>query len=183
MVPWNYPLEMAMWKLAPALVTGNSVVLKPAEESPLSVLRLAELADEAGLPPGVLNVVTGDGPVAGRALGLHPDVDVLAFTGSTPVGKMFLEYAGSSNMKQVWLECGGKSANVVLDRNTDLDAVADGVCFGIFTNGGQVCSANSRLVVHRSVKDKLLEKVARASKCHPARRPAGPGHGDGAPRQ
>ena len=167
-VPWNYPLEMAMWKLAPALVTGNSVVLKPAEESPLSVLRLAELAADAGLPPGVLNVVTGDGPVAGRALGLHPDVDALAFTGSTPVGKLFLEYAGASNMKQVWLECGGKSANVVLDRNADLDAVADGVCFGIFTNGGQVCSANSRLVVHRSVKDKLLEKVLeRASAIRP----------------
>jgi gamma-glutamyl-gamma-aminobutyraldehyde dehydrogenase len=158
-VPWNYPLEMAMWKLAPALVTGNSVVLKPAEESPLSALRLAELADEAGLPPGVLNVVTGDGPVAGKALGLHPDVDAVAFTGSTPVGKLFLQYAGASNMKQVWLECGGKSANVVLDRNADLDAVADGVCFGVFTNAGQVCSANSRLVVHRSVKEELLERV------------------------
>jgi gamma-glutamyl-gamma-aminobutyraldehyde dehydrogenase len=158
-VPWNYPLEMAMWKLAPALVTGNSAVLKPAEESPLSALRLAELADEAGLPPGVLNVVTGDGPVAGKALGLHPDVDVVTFTGSTPVGKLFLEYAGRSNMKQVWLECGGKSANVVLDKNADLDAVADGVCLGIFTHAGQVCSANSRLVVHRSVKDELLAKV------------------------
>ncbi|TDD71379.1 aldehyde dehydrogenase family protein [Jiangella aurantiaca] len=167
-VPWNYPLEMAMWKLAPALVTGNAVVLKPAEESPLSALRLAELADQAGLPPGVLNVVTGDGPVAGKALGLHPDVDAVTFTGSTPVGKLFLEYAGRSNMKQVWLECGGKSANVVLDCNADLDAVANGVCFGIFTNAGQVCSANSRLVVHRSVKDELLaEVVKRAAKIRP----------------
>lgn len=167
-VPWNYPLEMAMWKLAPALVTGNSVVLKPAEESPLSALRLAELADEAGLPPGALNVVTGDGPVAGKALGQHPDVDAVTFTGSTPVGKLFLEYAGRSNMKQVWLECGGKSANVVLDRNADLDAVADGVCFGIFANAGQVCSANSRLVVHRSVKNELLAKVVeRAAKIRP----------------
>lgn len=167
-VPWNYPLEMAMWKLAPALVTGNSVVLKPAEESPLSVLRLAELAAEAGLPAGVLNVVTGEGPVAGRALGRHADVDAVTFTGSTPVGKLFLEYAGASNMKQVWLECGGKSANVVLDRTADLDAVADGVCGGIFTNGGQVCSANSRLVVHRSVRQELVDRVVdRARKIRP----------------
>ena len=158
-VPWNYPLEMAIWKLAPALVTGNSVVLKPAEESPLSALRLAELAVEAGLPPGVLNVLPGAGPVAGRALGLHPDVDVVTFTGSTPVGKLFLEYSGQSNMKQVWLECGGKSANIVLADASDLDAVADGVCAGIFTNQGQVCSANSRLLVQRSIKDALLEKV------------------------
>jgi gamma-glutamyl-gamma-aminobutyraldehyde dehydrogenase len=167
-VPWNYPLEMAVWKLAPALVTGNSVVLKPAEESPLSALRLAELAVEAGLPAGVLNVVPGAGPVAGRALGEHPDVDTVAFTGSTPVGKLFLEYAGRSNMKQVWLECGGKSANLVLDSAADLDAVAEGVCRGIFTNQGQVCSANSRLLVQRSLKDDLLERVlARASAITP----------------
>jgi gamma-glutamyl-gamma-aminobutyraldehyde dehydrogenase len=167
-VPWNYPLEMAVWKLAPALVTGNSVVLKPAEESPLSALRLAELAVEAGLPAGVLNVVPGVGPVAGRALGEHPDVDAVAFTGSTPVGKLFLEYAGRSNMKQVWLECGGKSANLVLDSAADLDAVAEGVCRGIFTNQGQVCSANSRLLVQRSLKDDLLERVlARASAITP----------------
>jgi gamma-glutamyl-gamma-aminobutyraldehyde dehydrogenase len=167
-VPWNYPLEMAVWKLAPALVTGNSVVLKPAEESPLSALRLAELGVEAGLPAGVLNVVPGAGPVAGRALGEHPDVDTVAFTGSTPVGKLFLEYAGRSNMKQVWLECGGKSANLVLDSAADLDAVAEGVCRGIFTNQGQVCSANSRLLVQRSLKDDLLERVlARASAITP----------------
>jgi gamma-glutamyl-gamma-aminobutyraldehyde dehydrogenase len=167
-VPWNYPLEMAVWKLAPALVTGNSVVLKPAEESPLSALRLAELGVEAGLPAGVLNVVPGAGPVAGRALGEHPDVDAVAFTGSTPVGKLFLEYAGRSNMKQVWLECGGKSANLVLDSAADLDAVAEGVCRGIFTNQGQVCSANSRLLVQRSLKDDLLERVlARASAITP----------------
>jgi gamma-glutamyl-gamma-aminobutyraldehyde dehydrogenase len=134
-------------------------VLKPSEESPLSALRLAELAAEAGLPDGVLNVVPGAGEVAGRALGLHPDVDALAFTGSTAVGKLFLQYSGQSNMKAVWLECGGKSANVVLAGAQDLDAVADGVCAGIFTNQGQVCSANSRLVVERSVKDALLAKV------------------------
>jgi gamma-glutamyl-gamma-aminobutyraldehyde dehydrogenase len=158
-VPWNYPLETAMWKLAPALAAGNSVVLKPSEETPLSVLRLAELAAEAGLPDGVLNVVPGRGEVAGRALGLHPDVDAVAFTGSTEVGKLFQTYSGASNLKPVWLECGGKSANLVLAGAGDLDAVADGVCAGIFTNQGQVCSANSRLVVERSVKDRLLERV------------------------
>jgi gamma-glutamyl-gamma-aminobutyraldehyde dehydrogenase len=158
-VPWNYPLETAVWKLAPALAAGNSVVLKPAEESPLSALRLAELAAEAGLPDGVLNVVPGTGPLAGQALGRHPDVDVIAFTGSTAVGKLFQTYAGESNMKQVWLECGGKSANVVFPDAADLDAVADGVIAGIFGNSGQVCSANSRLVVHRSVKDELLARV------------------------
>jgi 4-(gamma-glutamylamino)butanal dehydrogenase len=158
-VPWNYPLETAMWKLGPALAAGNSVVLKPSEETPLSALRLAELSGEAGLPHGVLNVVTGPGEVAGRALGLHPDVDAVAFTGSTAVGKMFLQYSGQSNMKPVWLECGGKSANVVLAGADDLEAVTDGVCTGIFFNQGQVCSANSRLVVERSVKDSLLEKV------------------------
>lgn len=158
-VPWNYPLEMAIWKLAPALAAGNSVVLKPAENSPLSALRLGQLALEAGLPAGVLNVVPGDGPTAGKALGMHPDVDVLTFTGSTEVGKLFLQYAGASNMKQVWLECGGKSANVVFGDVADLDAAADGVCAGIFTCGGQVCSANSRLVVHESIKDVLLERV------------------------
>lgn len=159
-VPWNFPLETAVWKLAPALAAGNSVVLKPAEESPLSALRLAELAAEAGLPDGVLNVVPGLGPVAGQALGRHPDVDVLAFTGSTVVGKLFQTYAGESNMKQVWLECGGKSANVVFADAADLDAVAEGVIAGIFSNQGQVCSANSRLVVHRSVQEELLARVA-----------------------
>ncbi len=159
-VPWNYPLEMAMWKLAPALAMGNSVVLKPAEESPLSALRLAELATEAGLPDGVLNVVPGSGPVAGRAIGVHPDVDVVTFTGSTPVGKLFLGYAGESNLKQVWLECGGKSANLVFADTADLGAAADGVIAGIFTNQGQVCSANSRLLVERSVHDELLALVA-----------------------
>lgn len=167
-VPWNFPLEIAVWKIAPALAAGNSVVLKPSEESPLSALLLAELGAEAGLPDGVLNVVPGDGPVTGRALGEHPDVDVLTFTGSTAVGKLFLSYAGRSNMKQVWLECGGKSANIVFDDARDLDAVADGVCAGIFTNAGQVCSANSRLVVHRGVKDAVLARVVeRARECVP----------------
>lgn len=158
-VPWNYPLEMAIWKVAPALAVGNSLILKPAEASPLSVLRLAELATEAGLPDGVLNVIPGHGAVAGQALGRHHDVDAVTFTGSTMVGKRFLQYAGESNMKQVWLECGGKSANVVFADAADLDAVADGVIAGIFTNQGQVCSASSRLLVQRSIKDDLLAKV------------------------
>ena len=158
-VPWNYPLEMAIWKLAPALAVGNSVVLKPAEDSPLSALRFAELAVAAGLPPGVLNVVPGPGAVTGQALGRHQDVDVLTFTGSTNVGKLFQRYAGESNMKQVWLECGGKSANVVFADVADLDEVADGVVFGILANQGQVCSANSRLLVERSIKDALLDRV------------------------
>ncbi|MET4637273.1 aldehyde dehydrogenase [Mycetocola sp. 2940] len=159
-VPWNYPLEMAIWKLAPALAAGNSVVLKPAEESPLSALRLAELAAEAGLPDGVLNVVSGLGPEAGRAIGEHPDVDSVVFTGSTAVGKMFLGYAATSNMKQVWLECGGKSSNLVFDDVEDLDAAADKAIAGIFSCAGQVCSANSRLLVQSGIADEFLQRVA-----------------------
>ncbi|GAA3092657.1 gamma-glutamyl-gamma-aminobutyraldehyde dehydrogenase [Kribbella aluminosa] len=158
-VPWNYPLEMAVWKLAPALAAGNSVVLKPAEDSPLSALRLAELAAEAGLPEGVLSVVPGSGPVVGATLGRHHDVDAVTFTGSTAVGRLFQTYAGESNMKQVWLEAGGKSAVVVLDDVHDLDAVADGVAAGIFTNSGQVCSATSRLVVQQGVAEELIGRV------------------------
>jgi gamma-glutamyl-gamma-aminobutyraldehyde dehydrogenase len=159
-VPWNYPLEMAIWKLAPALAAGNSVVLKPAEESPLSALRLAELAAEAGLPDGVLDVVPGFGEEAGQALGRHPDVDAIAFTGSTAVGKLFLRYAGESNMKQVWLECGGKSANLVFADAANLDYVADKAVAGIFGCSGQVCSANSRLLVEESIAADLTERIA-----------------------
>jgi gamma-glutamyl-gamma-aminobutyraldehyde dehydrogenase len=158
-IPWNYPLDLAAWKLAPALVSGNSVVLKPAEQSPLSALRLAELAAEAGLPDGVLNVVPGMGETAGRALGLHPGVDCLAFTGSTAVGKLFQQYAGASNMKQVWLECGGKSPNVVFGDLEDLDTAADMACAGIFYNQGEVCSAHSRVLVDRRIQDDLLQRL------------------------
>jgi gamma-glutamyl-gamma-aminobutyraldehyde dehydrogenase len=158
-VPWNFPLMMAVWKCAPALAAGNSVVLKPAEQSPLSALRLAELAVEAGLPEGALNVVTGLGETAGQAVGLHPDIDCVAFTGSTEVGKMFLGYSARSNMKQVWLECGGKSPNLVFADCADLDAAATKAAFGIFFNQGEVCSANSRLLVERSVKDQLLDRL------------------------
>lgn len=156
-VPWNFPLDMAAWKCAPALATGNSVVLKPAEQSPLSALRLAELATEAGVPDGVLNVLPGFGETAGQGLGRHPDVDCLAFTGSTEVGKLFLSYSAESNAKQVWLELGGKSPNIVFADAHSLEEVATKSAFGIFYNQGEVCSANSRLLVHRSVKDELLE--------------------------
>ncbi len=154
--PWNFPLEMPVWKIAPALAAGNSVVLKPSEEASLPALRLAELATQAGLPDGVLNVVTGTGPEAGRALGLHQDVDTLAFTGSTQVGKLFLSYAGESNMKQVWLECGGKSANLVFADTADLALAADKASFGVFGWAGQVCSANTRLLVERSIHDEFI---------------------------
>ncbi|WP_406136088.1 aldehyde dehydrogenase [Streptomyces sp. NBC_01089] len=159
-VPWNFPLDIAVWKLAPALAAGNSVVLKPAEQSPLSALRLAELAAEAGMPDGVLNVVPGPGPAAGRALGLHPDVDTLVFTGSTAVGKQFLSYAADSNMKQVWLEAGGKSPCLVF-ADADLDAAAERAAWGFLYNAGQVCSANTRLLVDASIADDFTERVVK----------------------
>ncbi|RNF35897.1 aldehyde dehydrogenase [Paracoccus methylarcula] len=167
-VPWNFPLDMATWKAAAALAAGNSVVLKPAEQSPLSALRLAELATEAGIPDGVFNVVPGFGETAGKALGLHMDVDCLAFTGSTATGKMFMQYSGQSNLKQVWPETGGKSPNIVFADCEDLDAAADMAAFGIFFNQGEVCSANSRLYVERSIKDAFVEKlIARARAMQP----------------
>jgi 4-guanidinobutyraldehyde dehydrogenase / NAD-dependent aldehyde dehydrogenase len=158
-VPWNFPLMMASWKIGPALAAGNSVVLKPAEQSPLTALRIAELAIEAGLPEGVLQVVPGFGETAGQALGRHTDVDMIAFTGSTEVGKYFLRYSGESNMKRVALECGGKSPHVVLGDCGDLDAAAQAVAWGVFYNQGEVCNAGSRLLVHESVREPLLERV------------------------
>lgn len=159
-IPWNYPLIITAWKLAPALVLGNSVVLKPAEQSSLSALRLAALAREAGLPDGVLNVVTGPGEVTGRALALHRDVDMIAFTGSTAVGKLMLRYAADSNMKRVALECGGKSPLIVMDDCPDMDAAAEAVAWGVFYNQGETCHACTRLLVHRSIKDAFIEKIA-----------------------
>ncbi|WP_435278881.1 aldehyde dehydrogenase [Streptomyces sp. 1222.5] len=158
-VPWNFPLTLAGWKIAPALAAGCTVVLKPSENSPLSALLLGRLALEAGLPPGVLNVVNGDGPVAGRALGLHPDVDVLAFTGSTAVGRHFLRYSADSNLKRVWLELGGKSPNIVLPDAPDLDRAAATAAWGIFFNQGEMCTAPSRLLVHSSVAEQVTEAV------------------------
>lgn len=158
--PWNFPLMINAWKLAPALVAGNSVVLKPAEQSPLSALRIAELAAEAGIPDGVLNVVPGYGEDAGRALGLHMGVDALTFTGSTEVGKLFLRYAGESNMKRVSAETGGKTPNVVFADAPDLKFALGAVGFSIFWNTGEMCVAGSRLLVERSIHDDVVSAVA-----------------------
>jgi len=158
-VPWNYPLIISCWKVGPALLTGNSVVLKPAEQSPLSGIRLAELAAEAGVPPGTFNVVPGFGEEAGKALALHPEVDLIAFTGSTEVGRLMLRYAAESNLKRVALELGGKTPQVVF-ADADLTEAAAGIAWGIYYNSGQTCHAGSRLIVDRSVKDQLLEAIA-----------------------
>jgi 4-guanidinobutyraldehyde dehydrogenase/NAD-dependent aldehyde dehydrogenase len=158
-VPWNFPLLMASWKIAPALATGNSVILKPSEKSPLTAIRVAELAAEAGIPEGVFNVLPGFGHTAGKALALHDEVDCIAFTGSTAVGKMILEYSGHSNMKRVWLECGGKSPNIVFADCPDLDAAAEAAGFGIFFNQGEMCSAASRLLVEERVRDEFLDRL------------------------
>src|SRR4029077_10186076 len=158
-VPWNYPLLMAAWKIAPILASGNSLVLKPSEKSPLTALRVAELAVEAGVPAGVLNVVPGFGQTAGKALALHMDVDCIAFTGSTATGRMVMQYAGQSNLKRVSLECGGKSPNIVLADYPDLDKAATAAAHAIFDNQGEVCSAGSRLLLQEGIKDAVLEKV------------------------
>jgi acyl-CoA reductase-like NAD-dependent aldehyde dehydrogenase len=159
-IPWNYPLMMAAWKIAPALAAGNSVVLKPAEQSPLSALLLARLFSEAGGPAGVLNVVNGLGPQAGKALALHADVDKIAFTGSVEVGKLMMVYAGQSNMKRVSTECGGKSPQIVMDDAENLDFIARQAAIGVYENQGQVCSAGSRLYVHRRHYDEFVERFA-----------------------
>ena len=163
-VPWNFPLHMACWKLAPALAMGNSVVLKPAEQSPLTALKLGQLALEAGLPDGVLNVVPGFGETAGQALARHMDVDLIAFTGSGEVGRKLMVYAGESNLKRVALELGGKSPQLVFADAEDLGAAAEAAAWGIFFNQGEVCNAASRLLVEETIKDAFLEKVLRAAK-------------------
>ncbi len=179
-VPWNFPLLMAAWKLAPALAAGNSVVLKPSEKSPLSVIRLAELVAEAGIPDGVFNVVPGHGRDAGEPLALHMDVDGLVFTGSTAVGKRLLQYAGQSNMKRVYLECGGKSPNLVFADAPDLDRAAEAAAMGIFYNQGEVCTAASRLLVERGIKDAFVARVVEAGKMMQPRHPLEPGAAMGA---
>ncbi len=159
-VPWNFPLVMAAWKIGPVLAAGNSLVLKPSEKSPLTALRIAELAAEAGIPEGVFNVVPGLGQTAGKALALSMDVDAIAFTGSTATGKLVMQYAGQSNLKRVGLECGGKSPNIVFADYPDLDRAATAAAFAIFFNQGEMCSAGSRLLVDERIKDVLLEKIA-----------------------
>ncbi len=163
-VPWNFPLVMAAWKIGPVLAAGNSMVLKPSEKSPLTAIRVAELAVEAGIPEGVLNVVPGFGQTAGKALALHMDVDAVAFTGSTATGRQVMQYAGQSNMKRVSLECGGKSPNIVLGDYENLDRAATAAAFAIFFNQGEMCSAGSRLLVHESIKDAMLEKIQAVAK-------------------
>ncbi|MEI8169384.1 MAG: aldehyde dehydrogenase [Rhodoferax sp.] len=158
-VPWNYPMIMASWKIAPALASGNSVVLKPSEKSPLTALRMADLALEAGIPPGVFNVVTGYGPETGSPLALHMDVDCIAFTGSTRVGKQIHVMAGQSNLKRAWTELGGKSPNIVFADCPDLDKAVESAVGSIFFNQGESCNAPSRLFVEASIKEKFLEKA------------------------
>ncbi|WMC11207.1 aldehyde dehydrogenase PuuC [Oceanimonas pelagia] len=162
-VPWNFPLLLACWKLGPALAAGNSVILKPSEKSPLTAIRLAALAREAGLPDGVLNVLPGFGHEAGKALALHEDVDCLTFTGSTGVGRLLMEYAGRSNMKRVWLEAGGKSANIVFADCPDLAKAARASAAGIFYNQGQVCIAGTRLLVESSIRDEFMAELKKAA--------------------
>lgn len=155
-VPWNFPLSMASWKLGPALASGNSVILKPSEKSPLTAIRIAELAEQAGLPRGVLQVLPGLGHTAGKALALHPDVDCLTFTGSTKVARQLMVYAGESNLKRVWLEAGGKSPHIVFADAGDLDQAARSAAMAIGYNQGEVCTAGSRLLVGASIHDEFL---------------------------
>jgi gamma-glutamyl-gamma-aminobutyraldehyde dehydrogenase len=173
-VPWNYPMIMAAWKLGPALATGNSVVLKPSEKSPLTALRLAELAVEAGIPPGVFNVVPGLGHEAGEALALHGEVDAIGFTGSTRTGRRMLDYAGRSNLKRVYNELGGKSAFLVFPDFADLERAARTVAGSIFFNQGESCNAPSRVLVHASVADRFVEIVAAEAANYPPADPLDP---------
>jgi aldehyde dehydrogenase (NAD+) len=163
-IPWNFPMLMQAWKLAPALATGNTVVMKPAEQTPLSALRIAELIVEAGYPPGVVNMLPGYGPTAGAAIARHMDVDKVAFTGSTEVGHLIMEAAAKSNLKRVTLELGGKSPNIVF-ADTHMDEAVEGAHFGLFFNHGQCCCAGSRVFVEEKIYDEFVEKSgARARK-------------------
>ena len=161
-VPWNFPMIMTAWKLGPALASGNSVIVKPSEKSPLTAIRMARLALEAGIPAGVLNVLPGYGHTVGKALALHMDVDTLVFTGSTRIAKQLMIYAGESNMKRVWLEAGGKSANIVFEDAPDLQEAAEAAAMAICFNQGEMCTAGSRLLVQRSIKDRFMPMVVAA---------------------
>jgi aldehyde dehydrogenase (NAD+) len=157
-IPWNFPMLMQAWKLAPALATGNTVVMKPAEQTPLSALRIGELIVEAGFPEGVVNLLPGFGPTAGAAIARHMDVDKVAFTGSTEVGHLIMEAAAKSNLKRVTLELSGKSPNIVF-ADVDLDEAVEGAHFGLFFNHGQCCCAGSRVFVEEKIYDKFVEKT------------------------
>ncbi|MEI9425769.1 aldehyde dehydrogenase [Mesorhizobium sp. Cs1299R1N1] len=163
-LPWNFPLLTLAWKIGPALAAGCTLIVKPAEETSLTTLRVAELALEAGLPRGVFNVLTGNGPEVGEPIGRHPDIDAISFTGSTDTGRRFLQYSAESNLKEVVLEMGGKNPCIVMDDVRDLGAVAAHICNGAFWNMGQNCSAISRVFVHKDVKGRLLEKLSEAAK-------------------
>ena len=177
-VPWNYPLIITAWKIGPALLAGNSVVLKPAEQSPLSAIRLGQLALEAGLPEGVLNVVPGFGEEAGKPLALHRDVDMISFTGSTEVGKLMMRYAGESNLKRVSLECGGKSPHVVL-HDADIKAAAEAIAWGIYYNAGETCHAGSRVLADAPDQGCASRGDRRFRRGHHARPSARSGDPDG----
>lgn len=158
-LPWNFPLMMLAWKMGPALASGNSVIVKPAELTSMTALKVAELAEEAGIPEGVFQVITGLGETAGQAIGRHPDINVISFTGSTEIGRRFLEYSAQSNLKRVTLECGGKNPAVVLQDAKQLDDIARHVVQAAFWNMGQNCTANSRLIVHNDIHDALIERI------------------------
>jgi 4-(gamma-glutamylamino)butanal dehydrogenase len=173
-LPWNFPLLMLAWKIGPALAAGNSTIVKPAEQTSMSALRIAELAREAGIPGGVFQVVTGPGELTGKELGLHPDIDMITFTGSTDVGRLFLEYSARSNLKKIVLECGGKNPCIVLDDAEHLDVVAKHVTQAVLWNMGENCSATSRLIVHRSIKDKLVSAILERVRDWPLGNPLDP---------
>ena len=162
-VPWNFPLSTTAWKLAPSLATGNSVILKPASNTPLTGIRIAELATEAGLPDGVLQVLPGPGGSLGKHLAMHMDIDGLTFTGSTPVGKQLMQYSGQSNLKRTFLELGGKSPNIIF-ADANLEKAASMAAAAVFYNGGQTCTAGTRLIVEEKIKDQFLEMVVGKAK-------------------
>jgi gamma-glutamyl-gamma-aminobutyraldehyde dehydrogenase len=179
-LPWNFPMLMMAWKIAPALAAGNSVVLKPAEQTSLTALRIAELACEAGLPRGVLNVIPGMGPDVGEPMGRHDGIDMLSFTGSTETGRRFLNYSAESNLKKIVLECGGKNPAIVLEDAEDLDLVAAHIVNGAFWNMGENCSASSRLIVHAGVKEQLMKRIVARTRDWKTGDPLDPAHHLGA---
>ena len=179
-LPWNFPLLMLAWKIAPALAAGNSLVIKPAEQTSLTALRVAELAMEAGIPRGVFNVLIGDGPSVGQPMGLHPGIDMIGFTGSTETGRRFLRYAADSNLKNIALECGGKNPAIVLEDAEQLDVVAEHVVSAAFWNMGENCSAGSRLIVHKSRKQALLDHISARLRDWRTGDPLNPAHALGA---
>ena len=173
-VPWNFPLLMAAWKMAPALAAGCSVIVKPAEQTPLTAIRLAQLAEDAGVPPGVINILPGFGETAGEALGRHPDVDVMSFTGSTEVGGYFLKYSSESNLKTVGLEMGGKSPFIILDDAEITDDLIENAVSSAFWNGGQNCSANMRQIVDKRLKDDYLHRIIKLTESYKVGEPLDP---------